>query len=766
MLGRVSGLLLGVVLMLSPGVMDAQQRGTSAVITGQVVDSVTGQPIGAVDIFLAGQPEMATDGAGRFIFGSVEPGSRRLAFRRLGYRAAWITLDVKADTVIWLTVRLEPSPVVIQDLRVISAQPPIAGSGVLQGPALDRSLATSIAATIAGIPGIVQRYNGPAAAQPVVRGLGGDRVLVLEDGLQTGDIATTAADHAVTVDPLGARRIEVVRGPASLLYGGNVLGGVINVVREDIPTTHPDRIRGNLRLQGESVSRGLTAGGDLSGGLGPLAFRGELTQRHAGDTRTADGLLPRTDLDGYDLGLGVSWVGEGAHLGVALRDYTSFYGIPSVYQGQVIPGAHAGGVYVDLRRTAVRVAGARQRETGWLRSVQVEANAVRFVQDELEQGGLVGTRFGQLQGTGQLIAHYRRDGALPADGVFSLSIRSRDLRAQGSYTGTRPAVLTTLGAFAMETHQVGAVTLLGGLRIDRTRISPWDTTSSRYLRDPRPRTMTTISGAFGALATFGDWELAPSVTRAVRTPALEELYSNGPHLANYAYEVGNPALRPERAFGLDLTIRHDGEAVTTEFSLFRNVIDDFVHQAALLDPATGRPVLDHRLRRYVVYQAQQTDALLHGAEGILRWQIVPALQLETAASVVVGSVRRSGEPLPSIPPAQGRATLRHEAGRWFGEAGINWGLRQERVPTRPLEPDACGLDAECAPLPIEYFPTPGHFLGHAAIGVRFPARGLQHALTLRVDNLANAAWYDHLSRIRAVAPQPGRNVALLYRVTF
>src|SRR5690606_4953324 len=139
---------------------------------------------------------------------------------------------------------------------------------VLSGAELQRRLEPSLAATLAGEPGISQRYNGPAASQPVIRGLSGDRVLVLEDGNRTGDVSSTSADHAVSLDPLGAERIEVVRGAAGLLYGSNALGGVINVIREDVPRTRPEQLTGSASLQAESVNEGVAAAAELGGAVG------------------------------------------------------------------------------------------------------------------------------------------------------------------------------------------------------------------------------------------------------------------------------------------------------------------------------------------------------------------------------------------------------------------------------------------------------------------------------------------------------------------
>jgi iron complex outermembrane receptor protein len=241
--------------------------GTAGAAGGQqvsvlVVDAQSQTPVVAVQLTL-GEAEQAraTGNDGRARFTSLPMGKLTLVARRLGYAPLTRVLQLPRDSVVTIQLRasaMSLSAVTVQGAARSDAtfQP----TTVLDGAALDRALGTSIAATLAGEPGITQRTNGPVATAPIIRGLGGDRVLVLEDGLRLGDIATTAPDHAITADAISARRIEVIRGPAGLLYGSNTLGGVINVIREDVPRAPIDRVTGVMSLQGESVTTGVTGG--------------------------------------------------------------------------------------------------------------------------------------------------------------------------------------------------------------------------------------------------------------------------------------------------------------------------------------------------------------------------------------------------------------------------------------------------------------------------------------------------------------------------
>lgn len=677
---------------------------------------------------------------------------------------------------------------------------------VLEGRALDRRLAPSIAATIAGEPGVTSRSNGPMATQPVIRGLTGDRVLVLEDGQRTGDIATTAPDHAVTIDPMTARRVEVIRGPAGLLFGSNSLGGVVNVVRDDVPTERASRrLGGSVSGQGESVNDGGVLHGTVQGGVGALAYRVGGSWRTAGDTRAPQGALPFSDVRGHDVGAGLALVDVATSLGTwrvggAVRDVVNTYGVPGSFGGVVLPGAHDGGVYVDLARRSGRV-DASWRATApadapqwWPRLTQanVSTQFVRFEQSELERGGFVGTRFGQLMANGDALVQYVRHAGVPVRGSAGTWMQWRDFRAEGSFTGTRPGVLRGAAAFVMEEMELDAlfggraVRLQWGARWDAARIVPLDSTETALVRDVRTRAFSAPTGSVGFSAEVRPGlVVGTSVARAFRPPAIEELFSAGPHLATYAYEVGNPQLRAERGNGVDLFARMARGAVRGEVAFFVMRIDDFIFQRPLVDSVTGEPVRDRRLRRYNVYQADQADARMHGAEGRIEWS-VPRLRgvtLDATASWVHGEQRAligasdtaggTWAPLPAMPPLRSRVQARWETRAWSATTGLEAAMQQRRVPNVPVtlggttcqlaESQAVRGAGAPALLPAEFCPTDGWALLNVSLARRWLVGSQLHEVTASVDNLFDADWRDHLWRAKQVAPQPGRNVRLLYR---
>jgi iron complex outermembrane recepter protein len=244
-----------------------------------------------------------------------------------------------------------------------------------------------------------------------------------------------------------------------------------------------------------------------------------------------------------------------------------------------------------------------------------------------------------------------------------------------------------------------------------------------------------------------------SVARAFRTPSVEELFSDGPHLADFSYNVGNPDLAAEFGLGVDVFLRVSTPRTQAELTGYRNAVDNYIYYMP-----TG--AIDPRFQRYPVFQARGDDALFQGMEGRVQVEVSPGLVVDGTAAYVRASRRETGDPLPFIPPLNGRFEVRYEAPRYFVNGALRASAAQERVPAPITVP---GEQAE----PVQpQRPTDGHSLVDLGGGMRWTLGGRLHTLTLKVDNLLDTAWRDHLSRIKDVAPQPGRNLRLLYRVQF
>ena len=736
-------------------------------LVGTVVDSAGGAPIVAARVrVLEAHREDVTHDAGEFAVARVPAGTYTVVVQRIGYRPATRRVAVAGGERVELRVALAPAAVqlapqvVTGTLTERSADESISPTSVVAGAELDRRVETTIAATLQGQPGVSVTSIGPATGRPVIRGLSGDRILVLEDGLRPGDLSSTSGDHAVSVDPLTARQIEVVRGPNSLLYGSSALGGVVNVVRDEVPTALPDRAHGVVSAQGSSVNDGATVGAYATRGVGPVALRVEGSGRTAADVRTPVGRLNNTDARTYGASAGAALVGDWGHAGASYRFYDNAYGIPGGFVG-----GHPRGVNIEMRRHTVRGEAERHfREGAALSTVRATAQFSDYRHVEYEQSGAVGTRFGQDFAAADLLA---RHGAL---GPFSLGaagarVQYRDVVTGGSLRTPSTEDVNVAG-YVVEEAGRGRLRAQAGARYDWARFTPREdavVVVGGEAVPVRPRTFGAVSGSLGAL-----YELRPgvrlgaSVSRAYRTPDFNELYSNGPHLAANTYDVGDPRLDEETGVGADAFARVTGDRGRLELAAFRNALANYITPAS-----RGRVEIG---TQGGVAQLQYTnaDAVLAGFEADGELAVTRAVVAEGTLSYVRGRFTSALDPVPVftttptgvdtsfvaasrapplLPPLNGRVGVRLERPRYFAGAGARLAARQERLG-----------DFET--------PTAGYGLVDLTGGYRLLAGGRLHSFTLRVENLLDKEYRDHLSRTKAIMPEPGRNVSLVYRLAF
>lgn len=759
----------------------AERPGSAApAVTGTVRDAA-GRPLANVDVALpALQRQTTTDDAGRFVFRGVPAGSYVVAAFAIGYAPARLPVTVPADGAdLDVALVLRPASVRLGTVQ-ITATPTgtdpqrLAQSALdLSGRALERSLGASVAQTLAREPGLAQRFNGAAATMPVIRGLTGERILVLQDGQRAGDLASAAADHAVTIDPLVAQRVEVVRGPASLLYGTQALGGVVNVISNDIPTQVPTHVQGSLATQTESVSPGAAGSLGLVAPLGErlaLSVRG--TARSAADLRIGGGAgpFPNTFQHTQSGVAGLGYVARNASGGLVWRGSRFDYGLPAALASDEAGTRIDGGRQELVGRTDLAF-GARG-----VTRLRLNGTAQWYHHDEVEPDGAIGTRFDLRTQTLDALARTqlgRVRGAVGAQGLL------RQYRSSGEEALTPPANTTNVGLFVFQELPLGRAggdsartpTLQAGARVDRFRIA--SRAADARFGPGRTTAFTAVSGSLGLnaplgrLATFG-----VSAARAFRAPTVEELYSNAFHAAVGTYDVGTPALRPEINRGIDavLRVQADSGRLSGSLSAYANRIAGLITPTivGLVDPTTGAASTGPTavpLNRF-----GQRDASLRGVEGELEATLRPRLVAGVMGDLVRGTLA-GGDAVPFLPPARLGASLRWEGPRLT----LGGDVRRAFAQSRTSQP-TCGVagDGAEAPdavpgsggIPCVDLATGAYTVVNLSAGWQFLVGGQLHALTLRADNVGDVRYWDAASRVKRFVANPGRNVSLVYKLLF
>jgi iron complex outermembrane receptor protein len=591
---------------------------------------------------------------------------------------------------------------------------------VLSGDALRQQMGSSLGETLARQPGITATWYGPAASRPIIRGLGGDRVMVLEDGVAALDLSGLSEDHATSTEDAVARQIEIVKGPATLLYGSGAVGGAVNVVTRRIPSQQPMQgLQSAAELRGDSASKLRAGVGTLDAALGEdLSVHADGHYTANNDIRIPGGTLANSDSHAGGGSLGISLLNDAGFVGLSAGALMQNYGIPQA------AGSPPGGPRIDMKQTRVALRGEQSLGDGPLQRVSLSATHSLYEHAELEGDGSVGTQFKQ-NGTEARVAldHLLGD----FKGTVGVQYRRIDFSTSGTKSFVPATLTNTPAAFAFEQYAAGPVTLEGGLRTEYQHIAVTATPAQ-----PSYSGLAT-SGSLGALWRItAPVALAFNVTHSDRHPSATELYAKGAHDATQQYLVGDSTLHRETATDIDLTLRGT-QGLRWELSVYSNRFKDYIYLAPTPQVNAGLPVFNYK----------QADATFEGFEAELTLPLLQGgsrtLDLRLAADSVRGRLV-DGSNLPQLPPLHFGGELLGNWGDWTASASAWRYTAQHSVASYET-------------------PTDGYTLVGASLNQRWTL-GEQSSLLLFFNgsNLTDQLARRHSSPLKAIAPLPGRSV--------
>ncbi len=616
-------------------------------------------------------------------------------------------------------------------------------TSVLTGDALERQTRATLGDTLAQLPGIASSGFTAGASRPVIRGQDGPRVRVLQNGVSTGDVSTVSADHQVATESLLVERIEVLRGAGTLRYGSSAVGGVVNLIDGSIPSELPvDRYDGALKasydlnadardfgaaLRGE-IGRGFvlsldglyrrTENVEIPGSSWTAAERAASGPAFGSDVR---GEIPNSSIDSWNARVGGSRVYENGFAGFSYTRNESRYGVPVSEEDAPID--------VDLEQNRYDAAGAFDAALGPFERASFRFTRSDYTHTELE-GETPGTIFDNDENELRVELNQAAFGEL--DGVVGFQWRSREFAAIGAEALVPPGDSQQTALFAVEEWHAEPVGLEAGFRIEQT------TADALALRS---RKFTTWSASIGASVTPSDATLlGVTVSRTERPPTPEELYSNGPHFASASFELGDAALDPEVAYGLELTGRVRGEHASAGVTLFYTHYEDFIF---LRDTGNIEDDLPERVysatnARFLGIEIEGDADVAHFGDAVLKLR---------GSFDVTRAERANGDDLPRIAPMRLRSELALETTHTDASLGFEWAARQTKIAAFERETDSTlFLNARAAWRPLENVP------------------GLSLRLDLR--NLLDETGRNAVSFLKEFAPLPGRSVRLSLALAF
>jgi iron complex outermembrane receptor protein len=743
----MQSLLLAFTLIAFPtGSSAALERGTTAPpkVSGTVTDSA-GAPVPDVRLILVElRRTTATDADGRFTFPEVSPGLYHLSVSAIGF-APTVERVTVSDSGAALSIALKTSVVELEALQVtaspnattlLNSPQPVSA---ISGEELQQAQAPSLGETIQSLPGVRSLSTGTGIGKPVIRGLTSNRVLVVDDG-QRLETQQWGDEHSPNVDTEDAERIEVIRGPASVLYGSDALGGVINVVPKELPDAigRPGFVGGNLMTAYSTNNQQPDGTLALEGAQGGFGFRTSLTGRTSDDIRTPDGALFNsgnralggTGSVGYRGGWGTINATY-SHRNEHLEIHEDPAEDPTATPNQRI-GEDRGKVGLTLPFGNSRL--------------EADAGLERNRRREFEATDATDVALGLLSKTYTANLHFHHAPIGRWAGAVGVSGMANSFDKFGAETLIPNTEVKSGGLYVFEQAEYGRWGLSLGGRYDYRRL---DAESDAELGvTAQRRTYNSVTGNVGLLYHLSEpMALVLNVGRGFRAPSSFDLFANGVHEGTVAFERGNPGLQTEHSLNTDLAFRVQTVSLRAEVGVFANYIQNFIF---------SRPTTEtDSASRFQIFDVSQGDARLVGIESAFEYHPTRYLHLQGTADYTQGQNRTSNQPLPSIPPFRATYTVRLEGDRaaWLESPYFSIGGESNARQTR-LDPTEAEFFAESGYAPDSYT------LLNFGAGFTIPAgrNGFQVDLTLR--NALDTKYTNFLSRYKTYALDAGRNLTL------
>ena len=733
----------------------------------KVIVNASGNPIaGATVRLLELDRSNHTDAQGQVVFANVPKGTYRIFVHVIGYASATNTIQVDkpfAET----TFALRESAIGIEEV-VVSASPYARTADDQYQSAESKSMVelhdspgSSFAEQISDLPGVTVRGNGSAPSRPILRGLSDNRVLILENGLRTGDISTYDPAHAVPIDALSISQIDVVRGPASILYGPSTIGGLVNAITNTIPTFSTNPVSGRVSLAGNSVSDeyagyfdgvysdgghalGISAGGVHSQDIRIPA--GEYADPASGQEFNLD-RMPQSFDHTQEGSIGYSYQSDFGMIGIGGKHYEMNYGIPGIPPNPNWVNVPPSTSRITQYKNSLEMSSLFIVDGSLIKQGKFNANYVDYkhseyptAEDSTGVSDPQANEFHKQAFNAILQLEHQQFGKF--QGVIGLWTNVENLTIEGDMPLGPNSVTTGIAGYVYEEYLADEnMRLQVGVRYDFNRIQtkPYAaSTDSVFQVLDVARESNAVTASFGAIEKVSQ-ELTASLSlaRSFRPPTVQELFANGLDAASATYSIGDADLTAETGFGIDASLKGNFSNFSFELSPYVNFINNYIY--AFLTGDT--------LQAFPVRQFSATDARLEGFEALVLVQLAQKFAVRASVDFVNAEDTKNNVPLPFTPPMRGLLRTSYEGEMYSGMMEWRLAARQTRLG-----------DGDT--------PTAGYGVVNLGAGIRFAGAGIEHTISIHCDNLFNQVYRDNLSVIKDFVPQPARGVRLNYDIVF
>ena len=705
---------------------------TKGKITGTVIYGPDKAVLHQVSVRITELRRTTTTGDdGTFVFDGLTPGKYSLLIHQEGFADVSRQVTVTAGATANVDIELK--------LTGVREQVTVTGSGTEESTfeslatvsSVDSSKIVERAAVGLGDvldkeSGVAKRSYGPGNSRPVIRGFDGDRVLVSNDGVRVGSLASQSGDHSEPVDVLAAERIEVVKGPATLLYGSNAFGGVVNTISGHDEGAHPG-LRGYFSAIGSTNSNQASLSGGVEYGYKNWMTWGNVSGQRTGDYSAGGdfGKVENSFTRNATGTFGLGYYAKHAYFNANFSHYQNRYGIPLDFTEED-PEVRS----LRMWRQDYKLNFGLTDLNSFISSVKLTLDSSNYRHQEISDDE-VGTTFRNRVYSYRSIFDQRKYGNLT--GRFGFEGYHRNFSTVGDEILINgPVTQNSFSAFGLEELKFERVSFQFGGRVENNRYKPTDIT----LPD---RSFTGFSGAAGTrIALWKGGAFVANYSHAYRAPALEELYNHGPHDGTLSFEVGDPTLRAEVNNGLDFSLRQQDKRLKLEGNFYYYNIRNFVFLApnGETDDDSGLPIANYL----------QGNSRFYGTEFTADVTVTHYLNV-LAGLDYVNAQLADGRPLPRIPPFRARFGL------------------DAHYKDFSIRPEFVAVSHQTRVFDLET-PTSGYNVFNVSANYVIPAKHFANIFFVNAFNLGNSLYYNHLSFIKDISPEIGRGVKFGYTVRF
>lgn len=715
-------------------------------IKGTVIDKKDNKPLIGVNILIKELNRYTTtNNSGDFIFNNVPKGKYSLTFSMIGHKTLLKDIEMFSDQDI--KIEMEETTINLSEV-VVTGNPLLSDPKSISQPSiiisnldLDIKRNTTIAQILDFQPGVSIRSNGIATSRPVIRGFTNNMVLVLEDGLRMGDLSSSSDDHSVSMDGSETDKIEVLRGPSSLIYGSNAIGGVVNIITDAIPLTIPQGLNGNILMDGATVNNQYDGNVHLNYGINNFSFHTNYFRRESENYKYGGGNeVHNSDLLNEGFQSGLSFRPNWGILGFSYANYNSEYGIPNAPDDDEQ-------VYLDMNKDQFKFLLNVNKISSIINSLNLKAGYQDYDHSEITRTtGETGTSFAMKTFNSDLSMQHKPI-TRNSNGVLGFYFLNQNYDVQGEEALTPDADYLNFAFYFLEQFQFNKFNFNLGARYEYNSIDFSTTEISDTLISGDNKTYNIFSASLGFVYNLTQrTSLFTNIANAFRSPTIEELSSYAVHEAQASFDIGNKNLDVENTIGFDLGIRSLSDKFYFELNGYYNFINNYIYRKPtdlFYDEAIGFNFSDG-LR---VFQYSQSDAEIYGIESKINFEILDGFSSTLIFDYVRGKNKDVDEELPKIPPMRFAIEFKYYNHNYW--AGLNWKIANEQKDISPNETS-----------------TKGYGIINLYAGLRFITGNFAHNLIFKIDNAFDLKYKDHLSALKDFTYMPGRNISLSYKFVF